>query len=524
MGSPVDLTLGCSTQAPSSNGYYNHQNEPTHSENYLESLREVEERVRSLEEERRKVEGFKRELPLCIQLLEDAIKTWKVKLVNGKHLPLQLRSGSMDSGRNQHVMPSGPGSRPTLEDFMPFKRRWEQRDQPSESSDVEEEVRGSKRPAWLTEAPLWRQSSGCSEREGKEVQEHSEFGISEREQSSITSSQMLLSAKQRPAGAFLPFIRDQPGASSFLSRPTPRTVASAADLSLSLGERTTTPSSRNLRPSDSEVGSIDAGLQTPEVQIPKDIGVMSNGTSGAGSSSGGGNPTRKSRRCWSPELHRRFVSALHQLGGSQIATPKQIRELMKVDGLTNDEVKSHLQKYRLHTRRPSSSPQSGGMGQSPQLVVLGGIWVPPQYAASGSQPSPGFYNPSAADSPQPNQFCPTSLPQGYSCISNSTQGAQLEMHREPIFEPPRQAGTSQSQSSPQGPLQVTSQLSGATQGPSSAAYHDESAGEEDAKSESASWKCDNPKGEELKKSNSNQGSGDGQSRAHVSEEDVNQAD
>lgn len=26
---------------------------------------------------------------------------------------------------------------------------------------------------------------------------------------------------------------------------------------------------------------------------------------------------RKQRRCWSPELHRRFVSALQQLGGSQ---------------------------------------------------------------------------------------------------------------------------------------------------------------------------------------------------------------
>lgn len=26
-----------------------------------------------------------------------------------------------------------------------------------------------------------------------------------------------------------------------------------------------------------------------------------------------------------------------------VATPKQIRELMKVEGLTNDEVKSHLQ-------------------------------------------------------------------------------------------------------------------------------------------------------------------------------------
>ncbi|KAL9995338.1 putative transcription factor GARP-G2-like family [Helianthus debilis subsp. tardiflorus] len=30
-----------------------------------------------------------------------------------------------------------------------------------------------------------------------------------------------------------------------------------------------------------------------------------------------------------------------------VATPKQIRELMKVDRLTNDEVKSHLQgEYR----------------------------------------------------------------------------------------------------------------------------------------------------------------------------------
>ncbi|KAL2528432.1 Homeodomain-like superfamily protein [Forsythia ovata] len=65
---------------------------------------------------------------------------------------------------------------------------------------------------------------------------------------------------------------------------------------------------------------------------------------------------KKQRRCWSPELHKRFVSALHQLGGAQVATPKQIRELMKVDGLTNDEVKSHLQKYRLHIRKlPTSS-------------------------------------------------------------------------------------------------------------------------------------------------------------------------
>lgn len=81
---------------------------------------------------------------------------------------------------------------------------------------------------------------------------------------------------------------------------------------------------------------------------------------------------RKARRCWSPELHRRFVAALHRLGGPQAATPKQIRELMKVDGLTNDEVKSHLQKYRLHTRRASDGDQQAA-----------GLWPPPeQYTAS----------------------------------------------------------------------------------------------------------------------------------------------
>ncbi|CAI9752829.1 unnamed protein product [Fraxinus pennsylvanica] len=67
---------------------------------------------------------------------------------------------------------------------------------------------------------------------------------------------------------------------------------------------------------------------------------------------------RKQRRCWSPELHKSFVNALHQLGGEHAATPKQIREFMNVDGLTNDEIKSHLQKHRLHIRKLSTSSAS----------------------------------------------------------------------------------------------------------------------------------------------------------------------
>ncbi|KAF3587210.1 hypothetical protein Bca4012_070338 [Brassica carinata] len=84
---------------------------------------------------------------------------------------------------------------------------------------------------------------------------------------------------------------------------------------------------------------------------------------------------RKQRRCWSSQLHRRFLNALQHLGGPHVATPKQIRELMKVDGLTNDEVKSHLQKYRLHTRRPSQTVPNNGNSQKQHFVVVGGLWV-----------------------------------------------------------------------------------------------------------------------------------------------------
>ncbi|KAK6120968.1 hypothetical protein DH2020_045295 [Rehmannia glutinosa] len=105
-------------------------------------------------------------------------------------------------------------------------------------------------------------------------------------------------------------------------------------------------------------GGTELSLCTPEIKNSKEE-IYTNGFSSKSSSSRSGSSSatngqsnvkaehqqtnRKQRRCWSAELHRRFVSALEHLGGPQAATPKQIRELMQVDGLTNDEVKSHLQ-------------------------------------------------------------------------------------------------------------------------------------------------------------------------------------
>ncbi|CAH9086147.1 unnamed protein product [Cuscuta epithymum] len=62
---------------------------------------------------------------------------------------------------------------------------------------------------------------------------------------------------------------------------------------------------------------------------------------------------KKPRVVWSIDLHRKFVAAVNQLGIEK-AVPKRILDLMNVDGLTRENVASHLQKYRLYLKRISS--------------------------------------------------------------------------------------------------------------------------------------------------------------------------
>ncbi|KAK1420948.1 hypothetical protein QVD17_22932 [Tagetes erecta] len=76
-------------------------------------------------------------------------------------------------------------------------------------------------------------------------------------------------------------------------------------------------------------------------------------------------PTTKKRPrvVWSIDLHRKFVAAINQLGIEK-AVPKRILDLMNVDGLTRENVASHLQKYRLYLKRISH--------QSNMVVAFGG--------------------------------------------------------------------------------------------------------------------------------------------------------
>ncbi|XP_022869834.1 two-component response regulator ARR12-like isoform X1 [Olea europaea var. sylvestris] len=63
---------------------------------------------------------------------------------------------------------------------------------------------------------------------------------------------------------------------------------------------------------------------------------------------------KKPRVVWSIELHRKFVAAVNQLGIETEAVPKRILDMMNVEGLTRENVASHLQKYRLYLKRISS--------------------------------------------------------------------------------------------------------------------------------------------------------------------------
>jgi len=68
------------------------------------------------------------------------------------------------------------------------------------------------------------------------------------------------------------------------------------------------------------------------------------------------NRNTESERCrlrWTPELHARFLRSVKTLGGLDIATPKGVVELMRVEGVTIQHVKSHLQKYRLQEQQMS---------------------------------------------------------------------------------------------------------------------------------------------------------------------------
>ncbi|KAL0833318.1 hypothetical protein Bca101_085207 [Brassica carinata] len=227
---------------------------------YDSKLSEIDGYVGKLEEERKKIDVFKRELPLCMLLLNEAIETLKEEASSSV---MMASDGKLDVGERA-------------------------------------KVESDNKKNWMSSAQLWISNPNS------QLQ-----STNEKEDRSVTH-------KPIQGGAF----------SSFNLPPAP----------LSLG----TPASEILMDYNHQFSKPMQSLHSQK---------------------------KEQRRRWSQELHRKFVDALHSLGGSQVATPKQIRDMMKVDGLTNDEVKSHLQKYRMHIRKHPLHPAKT-LSSSDQHVVL----------------------------------------------------------------------------------------------------------------------------------------------------------
>ncbi|NP_001150001.1 Myb family transcription factor EFM [Zea mays] len=265
--------------------------------------------IRRLEEERGKIEMFKRELPLCARLLADVIDVMKEEA--GKAV-------------------------------------------------AEEDGAAGDKSKWMSTAQLWTGDCGREDAE-PEKQDKERSSPEARSRAAGGAFLPLKAAVGSGAPAFAPLgLRMDDKAAARAGMPdlcllSPPATKSAAEESRRQVVGFAQAATRAAAATAPAAPSLSVGVQSPSQQA------------------------RKARRCWSTELHRQFVAALNQLGGPQVATPKQIRELMKVDGLTNDEVKSHLQKYRLHNRR---APGSGVVSQP--IVLVGGLWIPQEQSSSQS--------------------------------------------------------------------------------------------------------------------------------------------
>ncbi|XP_042403979.1 transcription factor NIGTH1-like [Zingiber officinale] len=267
----------------------------------------LEESVRILERERRKIAGFKRELPQCMNLLADVIV--------GLEKELERWRG------DKFVRVFGG--------YIPVKRRFEEVDKGVDP------VRGVEMTNWKRSAPRWGSSPGSSNRWNGE-----NAGIVVKEDGREFDFQMKPRMFCYGGGG---------GGDAFVAFRSPSSIAANYNQ-----ERPRFPGLFDHAPAMNRGGFIlppitDGYRQTrisPALPNNHRISHVQQ------------QEPRKARLCWSPDLHRRFLSALDQLGGARVATPKQIREVMKVDGLSNDEVKSHLQKYRLQTKKPDPTPMA----------------------------------------------------------------------------------------------------------------------------------------------------------------------
>ncbi|KAI3730561.1 hypothetical protein L1987_61732 [Smallanthus sonchifolius] len=234
---------------------------------FAKQVQKCQDYIGALDEERKKILVFERELPLCLELVSQAIERCRQQMC-------MTMTESFD-GQSDQYSDQTSSEGPVLEEFIPIKLS-----SPFTNEDIDDQ---------------------------------------QQQKQELTGSKDWLASAQLSIQAPDPIIEEEcDNINPFRKKKT--TGSSSAD--------------------KAGGGGVDGG--------DHDGGDK-------------GRSNKKERRCWSPELHRRFLHALQQLGGAHVATPKQIKEIMNVNGLTSDEIKSHLQKVEpYYPQRRTHSPASAG--------------------------------------------------------------------------------------------------------------------------------------------------------------------
>lgn len=205
----------------------------------------------------------------------------------------------MEASRQQlHAFRSNKGTRPVLEEFIPIKQSNSQENCDQKASNISDKAN------WMTSVQLWSQASEGTKPQStiNSIPKESDNNIGFMS----VSPKLGLDNKHRSGGAFLPFSKERnsfQGSSASL-RALPELAIASSEKEMEEKKcadqaEIVTGSKREDSSGKGEKGAVASEAQT----------TSTNTTSGQAQ--------RKARRCWSPDLHRRFVNALQMLGGSQ---------------------------------------------------------------------------------------------------------------------------------------------------------------------------------------------------------------
>ncbi|KAK4477483.1 hypothetical protein RD792_016707 [Penstemon davidsonii] len=223
----------------------------------------LEFHLQSLKEELKRIDVFKRELPHCMYLLKDAIERLKEEMMQWK-------------GRDMG---------PVMEDFLPLKSDSEKNGGAKESNDISEMKK------WMSSVQLWstpvEYENNFDSKNQDSVFHLGTVRYEEGEGSGSRNPFDKCNLKNR-GGAFLPFKKPIKKPSCLTTEEVKR-VQPIDGLSLS------NPVAK--------VESIALSVKPQLQQLHQE------------------QQQKKNRRCWSPDLHKRFINALHQLGGAQSRYP-----------------------------------------------------------------------------------------------------------------------------------------------------------------------------------------------------------